>query len=235
MGGGSSMLMALDEAAAAASGAGAGGYSGDPFDLLTELREFDVPYAQRVSIDADIRVGTWCSVTPLRGGAARVVRLPGMVQAAEPRVLAWDIETTKAPLMFPNAAHDQIYMVSYMLDGVGFLLINREIVSEDVPDFEYSPTRDYAGPFTVRNLPDEAATIRAFLDHIQEVRPNIFVTYNGDYFDWPFLEARCTAHGFNMRREIGIWNVAEGMGGGAASDARASAEYRGRVAVHMDW
>jgi molybdopterin adenylyltransferase len=116
-----------------------------------------------VSIDADIRVGTWCSVAPGRGGLARVARVPGMVAAAEPRILAWDIETTKAPLMFPNAAHDQIYMVSYMLDGAGFLLINREIVSEDVPDFEYSPTKEFAGPFVTRNLPDERAVIAAEL------------------------------------------------------------------------
>lgn len=29
---------------------------------------------------------------------------------------AWDIETTKLPLQFPNAQYDQIFMVSYMLD-----------------------------------------------------------------------------------------------------------------------
>jgi len=99
-----------------------------------------VPYYQRVSIDCDVRVGAWYAVTPTRGGLAKVVRLKEMERAAEPRVLAWDIETTKAPLMFPNAAHDQIYMISYMLDGDGFLLINREVVSQDVPDFEYSPS-----------------------------------------------------------------------------------------------
>jgi DNA polymerase epsilon subunit 1 len=47
--------------------------------------------------------------------------------ASEPRVLAWDIETTKAPLKFPDAAFDQIYMISYMLDRQGFLIINREV------------------------------------------------------------------------------------------------------------
>ena len=36
---------------------------------------------------------------------------------ADPRVLAFDIETTKLPLQFPNVEIDSIMMISYMLDG----------------------------------------------------------------------------------------------------------------------
>jgi DNA polymerase elongation subunit (family B) len=43
------------------------------------------------------------------------------------RVLAFDIECEKAPLKFPNADHDRIFMISYMLKGQGFLIINRFI------------------------------------------------------------------------------------------------------------
>ena len=32
-------------------------------------------------------------------------------------VLAWDIETTKLPLKFPDASIDQIMMISYMIEG----------------------------------------------------------------------------------------------------------------------
>lgn len=32
-------------------------------------------------------------------------------------VLAYDIETTKLPLKFPDAQSDQIMMISYMIDG----------------------------------------------------------------------------------------------------------------------
>jgi DNA polymerase epsilon subunit 1 len=34
----------------------------------------------------------------------------------EPRILAFDIETTKLPLKFPDASIDSIIMISYMLD-----------------------------------------------------------------------------------------------------------------------
>ena len=36
----------------------------------------------------------------------------------EPVVLAFDIETTKLPLKFPDSQTDQIMMISYMIDGV---------------------------------------------------------------------------------------------------------------------
>ena len=44
---------------------------------------------------------------------------------AEPVVCAFDIETTKLPLQFPNAEYDQVFMISYMVDKQGFLIVNR--------------------------------------------------------------------------------------------------------------
>lgn len=35
----------------------------------------------------------------------------------EPVVLAYDIETTKLPLKFPDSSSDMIMMISYMIDG----------------------------------------------------------------------------------------------------------------------
>lgn len=66
----------------------------------------------------------------------------------------------------------------------GYLLTNREVIGADVEDFEYTPKPEYEGPFTVWNMANEAAVIRKFFDHILEVKPHIFVTYNGDSFDW---------------------------------------------------
>lgn len=42
-----------------------------------------------------------------------------IIERPEPIVLAFDIETTKLPLKFPDAATDQIMMISYMIDGQG--------------------------------------------------------------------------------------------------------------------
>ena len=110
-------------------------------------------------------------------------------------VLAFDIETTKLPLKFPDANIDQIMMVSYMIDGQGYLITNREIISQDVDDFEYTPKPEFEGNFIVFNEENELALLQKFFDHILDVKPHIFVTYNGDFFDWPFVEARAAIHG----------------------------------------
>ena len=82
------------------------------------FREHDVPHHVRVSIDLEIFVGLWYSVKS-RGSSqpAIITRRPDIVEPPEPIVLAYDIETTKLPLKFPDANTDQIMMISYMLDG----------------------------------------------------------------------------------------------------------------------
>lgn len=108
-----------------------------------------------------------CSLS--KGGKAQLQRAHGMVCKAEPKVCAFDIETTKLPMRFPNAESDQIFMISYMLDKQGFLIINREVVSQDITAFEYSPKADFASSFTVFNEKNEAALLRRWFDHMRKV------------------------------------------------------------------
>lgn len=72
-----------------------------------------------------------------------------MLELCEPRMLAFDIECEKSPLKFPNAERDRIFMISYMTKGQGYLIINREIVSEDVDDFEYTPKPSFPGSISI--------------------------------------------------------------------------------------
>ena len=108
---------------------------------------------------------------------------------ADQVVMAFDIVTCKAPLKFPDSAVDQIMMVSYMIDGQGFLITNREIVSADIDDFDYHPKPEYPGPFMIFNEPDEKTLIERFFLHIKEARPTVIATYNGDFFDGQY---KCT-------------------------------------------
>ena len=132
----------------------------DPRDAIIDVREFDVPYYLRVAIDNEMRVGLWYSVT-FDVGQPHFEQLD-RVKRADPVVMAFDIETTKAPLKFPDQAIDQIMMSSYMIDGQGFLITNRDIVSEDIDDFEYTPKEGYEGPFTIFNEADEASVLLRF-------------------------------------------------------------------------
>jgi DNA polymerase epsilon subunit 1 len=153
-------------------------------------------------MEADIRTGKWYAVEA-KHGVTSMKCMEERLQRADPVVMAYDIETTKLPLKFPDAAIDQIMMISYMIDGQGFLITNREIVSEDIEDFEYTPKPEYDGPFMIFNEPDEKSVIERFFLHIKEARPTVIATYNGDFFDWPFVDARASVNGIDMYQEIG--------------------------------
>ncbi|KAG8816446.1 DNA polymerase epsilon catalytic subunit [Serendipita sp. 399] len=192
----------------------------DPREGIIDIREFDVPYYLRVAIDNDIRVGLWYTVT-IEAGQPTLSRITDRVKRAEPVVMAYDIETTKAPLKFPDQAVDQVMMISYMIDAQGYLIVNRDIVSEDIDDFEYTPKEGYEGPFTTFNEADEEATIRRFFEHIQTAKPTVMATFNGDSFDFPFLAARAQVHGIDMFLETGFARDSEN-------------EFKSRNCIHMD-
>eukprot|EP00043_Microstomoeca_roanoka_P015073 m.150253 g.150253 ORF g.150253 m.150253 type:complete len:2376 (-) comp16169_c0_seq1:102-7229(-) len=192
----------------------------DVLDNVIDIREYDVPYHMRVSIDKKIVVAKWYDVR-IATSEVLIIERPDKLLRPDPIVLAWDIETTKLPLKFPDMETDQIMMISYMIDGQGYLIINREIVSEDIEDFEYTPKPEFPGPFIVFNVADELATISRFFEHIREVKPHIMATYNGDLFDWPFLERRSEILGLNMFQQIGFRPDSQG-------------EYKSRFAPHMD-
>lgn len=136
------------------SGHGAGSRDRDPREGIIDVREYDVPYYLRVAIDNELRVGLWYSIT-FTAGQPSFKNIVERVKRADPVVMAYDIETTKAPLKFPDQAIDQVMMISYMVDGQGYLITNREIVSEDIEDFEYTPKEGYEGPFIIFNEADE--------------------------------------------------------------------------------
>nr|XP_031835870.1 DNA polymerase epsilon catalytic subunit 1 [Nomia melanderi]XP_031835871.1 DNA polymerase epsilon catalytic subunit 1 [Nomia melanderi]XP_031835872.1 DNA polymerase epsilon catalytic subunit 1 [Nomia melanderi] len=190
-------------------------------DNILDIREYDVPHHVRVSIDMKIFCGSWYSVRTRGNDVPIITKREDIIVPPEPIVLAYDIETTKLPLKFPDANTDQIMMISYMIDGQGYLITNREIISSDIEDFEYTPKPEFEGYFVVFNEPNEKATIKRFFDHINEVRPHIFVTYNGDFFDWPFVETRAAFHNMEMKDRIGFSKNREGI-------------YCSRPAMHMD-
>ena len=195
---------------------------GELYAHILHLMQYMLSFSPRVSIDLSIFVGSWYTVK-CRGTNERplITKREDLIERPDCIVLAFDIETTKLPLKFPDANVDQIMMISYMIDGQGFLITNREIISTDVDDFEYTPKPEFEGNFVVFNEENELALLQKFFDHVLEVRPHIFVTYNGDFFDWPFIEARAAVHGMDMAREIGFTKNREGV-------------YCSRPAAHMD-
>ncbi|XP_076954659.1 DNA polymerase epsilon catalytic subunit A-like [Bidens hawaiensis] len=151
----------------------------------------------------DIRSGLWYDVNVSSDGVS-LERRHDLLQRAEVHVCAFDIETTKLPLKFPDAEYDLVMMISYMVDGRGYLIINRECVGEDIEDLEYTPKPEFEGHFKVTNVKNEEELIKLWFSHMREVKPGIYVTYNRDFFDWPFMENRAAHHGLRMNEELGF-------------------------------
>lgn len=227
----------------------------DGLDYIEDIREYDVQVVNRFAIDRKVNVGYWYRVSPggTEGdiesvpdetadgqradpevnvnaansfSSAQLQKLEDIVDRANPVVLAYDIECTKQPLKFPDAeAGDQVMMISWMVDGKGFLGINREVVAEDIEDFEYAPHNVYRGDFEVFNEVDEQSLLQRFFQEVRLAAPRVFVTYNGDFFDWPFVESRARKLGLDMDSEIGMKTNA---------DTDQTPQTSGRTAIHMD-
>ena len=61
-----------------------------------------------------------------------------------------------------------------------------------------------AGPFTVWNVANEKELLQRWFQHMREARCAVYVTYNGDFFDWPFMETRAAACSLDMKAELGF-------------------------------
>jgi DNA polymerase epsilon subunit 1 len=98
----------------------------DAIEHIIDAREWDVPYHIRVAIDKgihsltkltlDIRIGKWYTVKA-KAGQITIDVIEDRLKRADPVVLAFDIETAKSPLKFPDATVDPIMMISYMIDA----------------------------------------------------------------------------------------------------------------------
>ena len=83
---------------------------------IIDIREHDLPYHLRVNIDLGIRCGLWYTVSA-SAGKIKIDRITEKNVRPDPVVFAFDIETSKLPLKFPDSANDPIMMISYMIDG----------------------------------------------------------------------------------------------------------------------
>jgi len=170
-------------------------------DEIVQIHEYDIPYEVQVGDVFRVRCGSWYLVS-YDGEKYDIVGDSSKIAYPDLRVFAFDIETTKPPLKFPNAEFDQIMMISIMTEDFGELITNRQIISEDIREFEYHARDDMRCQFRMSNESTEEALLVRFLEVVLEHRPHIIATYNGSFFDWPFIEKRLAKYGLDMFTSI---------------------------------
>ena len=97
----------------------------DYLDAITDIREYDIPYHTRVCIDHNIRISFWYKIKFQSSFISSIECQKEMVERPDFRIMAFDIETTKLPLKFPDSKIDNIMMISINIDGASFLITNR--------------------------------------------------------------------------------------------------------------
>lgn len=73
---------------------------------IFDIREYDVPFHIRVMIDREIRCSFWYEFTLENVVCTELLHLTEKLDKADLRIMAFDIETTKSPLKFPDSAFD---------------------------------------------------------------------------------------------------------------------------------
>lgn len=76
-----------------------------------------MPFHSRVCIDIGLRAGKWFSVEVEDKMVKNIEVFSGQRAMPEMKILAYDIETSKDPLKFPDAEKDEIMMISLMYEG----------------------------------------------------------------------------------------------------------------------
>ncbi|KAJ1611964.1 DNA polymerase epsilon catalytic subunit [Cryptosporidium canis] len=206
----------------------------DVIESISEIYEYDVQYETRVMIDNFISIGLWYESVRWTHELLELKCIEDDTSAPDLRSLAWDIETSKEPLKFPNVEKDQIIMISCMFEGQGYLITNREVVSADICDFEYSPKKEYESFFKCINCPDERELIQTYIRLVQRLRPHIIASYNGDNFDFPFLYERAKRYGVDVSREWGIRMEVDPSSAGGGPQSSSKTIFSGASIIHLD-
>ncbi|CAC9696379.1 DNA polymerase epsilon, catalytic subunit a, putative [Plasmodium sp. DRC-Itaito] len=176
---------------------------------IIEIYEYDVKYLTRICIDKNIRCGLWYKVKREEDELYTELiqfEILNKKVLAPLNILAWDIECYKDELKFPDKEKDEIILISYMYNAQGYLIVNRNVMSKNIREFLYKPNEEYsgAGTFKIFNEKNEYFLLKRFLEHIRLLKIHIFVTYNGDFFDIPYLYRRCEINNLSVSREIGF-------------------------------
>lgn len=170
---------------------------------ILNFYEYDIPRDIAIADELNFRVGMWYDVA-YDGENYIIQACATKILFPDLKIFAYDIETYKLPLKFPNPDNDPIIMISIRTESNGYLIINREYVSQDIKSFSYAPKPELKTEFIVYNEKNEEMLLTKFIELFQMHKPHVITTFNGEFFDFPFIEKRLKIHNYSLTQLTGI-------------------------------
>ena len=158
-----------------------------------ESREDDIPFVRRYLIDKRISPLKVLEVQATRVESDSLIPLYTLneiehtsenVMPNETRIMSFDIEVHN-PEIRPRPEKDPIIAASFSSSD-GF----RKVITWKDPGKKHD---------WLEIVGDEKALIEKIVSTIQEQDPHVLVTYNGDNFDFPYLDKRAKANGVDLK------------------------------------
>lgn len=178
---------------------------------IIDIREYDIPYHIQAMMTIKLLVGKWYKVSADNNGIiTKIAECNEYIQNPKLTIMTFDIETMKEPLQFPRSEEDEIMMISVIINDFGILIINESVVtSSKLPlliDYKNQTQHQYRMSFNVSKKMTEKDLLNEFFNIMLHHKPEIIVTYNGDGFDWDYINNRARINGIKMEKLTGFTN-----------------------------
>jgi DNA polymerase elongation subunit (family B) len=205
---------------------------------VVEWREADILFHHRAAIDKKINVGKWYSAVVNRGYLLDL-QLEEKLEVPELKLVAYDIEVNSPRTRDPSIVKDQVTMISLYSGSNNVVMVNSEVVrteelkdvmvlirSKDeehplpwvdwqfISDFKENPKpNEFSTPVKVEKHENEKALLRAFIDYLNDEKPDVITDFFGDKFDLPFMAGKSKQLGLDFETITGIsfnWKMGAG-------------------------
>lgn len=151
--------------------------------------EYDVPLSKKIPIEFNMHVGCWYKFKK---------DFPERMDCSDPhpelKYMVFDLEVSKKPHCFPIVDEDPIMSIAMMTNHKGIIFVNSEFfgdIYENSFTYKNSKFMQYDRKFEIKECSDEGYLLKNFINELTIEQPEMWITYNGELFDFPYILKRC--------------------------------------------
>ncbi len=155
---------------------------------VLERREYDIPFVKRYLIDRALEPMNYVEMLCKGNSIGKITVAESRKEVMnELNIGCFDLETYSKG-SFSNAEKDPIISIAYT-DG------------KETAVFSYK--KEFGSIKGVKIFENEKEMIKGFVEKVKEGKLDVIVTYNGDLFDFPYLNERAAKFGLKIDFDFG--------------------------------